>query len=89
MSTYVTELQGKALCGLELRCTQIHVFAYRRKLLLLLRLLLRLVHGWRQGEVKRAAGIIRLTHVHSTVTWNIFKPWTDFEEHLIVVLVDI
>lgn len=63
--TYITELQGEALCGLQLCCTQVHVSARSAELLLGRRRMLRLEHGGRQREVKRAAGVVRLTLVHS------------------------
>lgn len=87
--TYITELQGEALCGLQLCCTQVHVFACRSELVLRGGFLLGLVHEWRQSEVEGAAGIIGLTHVDDSVTRNIFKSGTNFKQHLVVVLVNV
>lgn len=89
VSTYVTELQRKALRGLELGGAQVHVFADGGELLLRRSFLLWLVHGGRQGEVERAAGIVRLTHVHGAVTRDVLQAGTHFEKHLIAVLEDV
>lgn len=87
--TYIAELQREALCGLQLRRAQVHVLAGRGEVLLRRRLLLRLVHGRRQGEVQRASGVVRLTHVDGPVAGSVFQPRADFKKHLVAVLADV
>lgn len=90
VSTYIAELQGQALRGLQLGGAQVHVFGGGRELHLgHRRRLLGLVHGGRQGEVQRAAGLLRLAHVDGAVARHVGNARAQLEEHLAAVLIDV
>lgn len=87
--TYVAEFQGKVLCGLQLGSAQVHVPAGGPQRLREGRLLLGLEHGRRQDEMKGAAGVFCLTHVHGALARHFLGAGTGFEEHLVAVLADV
>lgn len=78
-STYVAELQGEALSGLQLRRAKVQLSGGAAVAQLDLRgrqLLLRLVHGGRQGEVEGTAGVCRLAQVDGALARHILKART-------------
>lgn len=78
-STYVAELQGEALGGLQLGRAQVQLSGGAAVAQLDLwgrQLLLRLVHGGRQGEVEGTAGVGRLAQVNGALARHILQART-------------
>lgn len=88
-TTYIAELQGQALRGLELSSTQVQICGGSFQLLRDSQHLLGYVHLRRQTEMERAARILREAHGHWLVAGHFLGALTRFEQSLISVLTDV
>lgn len=88
-TTYITELQGQALCGLELSSAQVQVRGGSFQLLRDSQHLLRYVHLQRQPEMERAARILGEAHGNWLVAGHFLGALTRFKQSLISVLADV